>query len=385
MPKKKSTKKKPVPKKVFFPCQYCGKGLKSIQGKTIHEKSCPLNPINQQQPQQVATDIEAVQQAEKITPQMQEKIENILDTDKKQEATFLLKGLNDQQQQILKENRPLTDLEKNQFKEVLEYLQHQKEISSYDKAEKTIKGQTKVYQASEILDSIKPAQNLTVQQAVALDIIQDTRERKQLHQLYMQQKIENLNNPKKSSDSVDFQKQVFDLQNDRIKSLEKNRSEGNIKGMVEDYEAIKKLGETFSDKEKSSPGNELVNEIAKSVIPGIVDMGKEALKKKQQQQQNFPTPQTPNISPEQNPEIASGENNQSENVSQSESLIEKGPGQQPSPAQASPEPTDAQLLADNSLRDPNRPAQDYSDLDFAQNLYMSAESPALPTSTAPQS
>jgi len=314
MPKKKTTTK-PKAKKIYFPCQYCGKGLLSQQGKSTHEKNCSLNPDRQQQSQQ------SIQQPQPptITPQMQEKIKNQLDADKKAEKDFILQGLEDKKQQLVNEKRDFTPEEKIQFQQVLNYIQDQsadkQEIASYDTAEKKLKGKGKVIQAAEALDDIRPNKSLTIQEALALNIVEDTIQSRQMNRIYMQERIQKLNQEPRESSGSKFQEKIL-LQ--LIDNMGKSAGENDIEKFEKNYSAIKKMIDVVGEKSPATEGFQQLAGIAKSYAPIF-----EAFLSKKQGQQNPQPPQeiiTENISP-----------NASQSIIETDLIEEQGKPDYPAP------------------------------------------------------
>ena len=219
MPKKKTTTK-PKAKKIYFPCQYCGKGLLSSQGKATHEKNCPLNPINQQPKN------ESLEITKKITPQMQDKMQNQLDTDKKAEKDFILKGLEQKKQQAINENRDLTPQEKVQFQEVYNYIQDQsadqKEINSNLTTVKKFDSKAKMVKAAEHLEGLNSGQKMDLQSALAFDIITSAQDNRRMNQMYMQEKLNKISEPKETSSSKFQEKLLFQYSKQNRKMIWKN-------------------------------------------------------------------------------------------------------------------------------------------------------------------
>jgi len=280
------TNKKPKAKKIYFPCVYCGKGLLSSQGNATHEKNCRLNPNNQ------AQRIESSEQLKKITPAMQEKIKFQLDADKKAEQDFILKGLEQKEQQLKNENRNFTDLEKVQFKEVYNYMQNQsarqQRIDSNLTDANEIGSKSKIVQAQQQLASLNPGEKMGLQDSLGAAVIMnamqqqaDAQQARQLNNIFIQEKIKSLNEPKESSSK--FQEKLL-LQ--LIPNMNKAQSENDIEKFEKNYSAMKKMVDLISEKSPTSEGFQQIAEIAKSYAPIF-----QALLDKKQQQL-FPTPQT---------------------------------------------------------------------------------------------
>ena len=362
MPKKKSKSKgfEKEPKQ----CPHCLKWF-DTRGLQKHMASCAANPDRQQQSQQ------SIQQPQPptISPQLQEKIKNKLDAEKEKERDFILRGLEQKKQQAINENRDLTPQEKVQFQEVYNYIQDQsadqKEIDSNLTTVKKFDSKAKMVKAAEHLEGLNTGQKMDLQSALAFDIITSAQDNRRMNQMYIQEKLNKISEPKETSSSKFQEKLLFQL-------LEA-KQENDLEKFTKTFEMIKSMQSVIGEKEGGS--SEVINQIAKSIIPPIVDFGKKVFEKKQgqpnpQQLQNPQQPQeiiTENISPNAN------QINNPNLIEQEQAHV---PTQSPAP-QPEQFPSDQELLNNPQLRDQYSPLANYPNLQFATDQYLTA-----PTSTS---
>jgi len=311
MPKEKITKKKPIPNKVFFPCQYCNKGLKSIQGKVIHEKNCPLNTTNKKEPEKEINEIAKIIPKETI-----KKMENNLDPLGNQ----ALESLEKKKQEISSGKKPLSPEEKQKMQVVLDFVQDQKDKQLMIEEKRTQ------------IDSIKQDSNLLRAQKELKDLqgsggeIFDEKFQQFIFKLKaMEIALGNKSNNQSDNsmtsqlmqENRDIRKQNFDL---ILTQMKEAKSENDLEKFTKTFEMLKGMQSVIGEK---SGGTEIITEIAKQLIPPVVNLGKQVMDKRQQDQLNFPTPQNPavspgTVSPETTPEISPGENSPNINMPEGE-------------------------------------------------------------------
>jgi len=337
----------PKEKKEKVECELCGKKFKNLAGLAGHKRfahgSQPIE--NETEALQTIQEIES----SPISPESQEKLD-------------LLKL----QLQNKTESQKLSD-------------SAEKEIQAKSQARRSMK---------EDLDIMKIEEELAKRQPSSQDDIDKMLTRRERVAL-----IKSLENPQQSQSSTDHQLQSererYDFQLKMMEKFQELKDEKkDIVQTMSEFKTFTDVAEQHAKKSGwiKSAGDEspwaYIGNALTDLLPKLIDFGKESLAQKSQQQEQFfknHGAQTPAPG-----EILPGENNQSENNVSHESFEqEQAP---PSPAPVTQQmPSDAALLADNSLRDPYRPVQDYPSLDYAQNLYLSAQSPQIPpTSTTPQ-
>lgn len=301
MPEKTETKKKV--KKVFFSCRYCNKGLASPQGKSTHEKNCSLNPTNQE------PKIESAEIAKKLSPATIEKMEA---------ATSPLKAVENRIKQAAEHGEPISPGEQESMAEILKFVkkqtEDQQEIDSNLKTAEKIQSEAKIFQATEILDTAKSGSKLDIKDALAISIIQnsqqaqqDAQQNRQLNNLFIQEKIKKLNDPKETSGGK-FQEKILTIFLNKMLEAE---GENDISKFEKNYAAMKKMIDLVGEKSPASEGFIQLGEIAKAYAPLL----QEAFSKKQQQRQ--PQQEMPPEAPQGNPddkikELVSGDHNYSQ-------------------------------------------------------------------------
>lgn len=338
MAEKKEDKKQ---KKVYFSCQYCNRGLRSKQGLAEHEKACLLNPANQQ------PKFESSEMAEKITPEMEDKIKEKINSNNLLTQKFILDGLESKQEQIREENRKFTPDERNKFDEVLDFVKKQKESKEEIEQDKLtaekIKGKSKIMNAVSELENLKSGEKMGLQEALAYSIIQDTLQSKQLNQIYMQERLKQLNQPAESSKSDKFQEQVLGI---LLKNLVEAKNEDDISKFEKNYTAIKGMIDLVGEKSPATEGFQVMGEVAKAYAPIVKEIFDKKQKNSTQKITNiqYPTPEMPVGAPIEAP------NQENPNVLE---VIHNQKQEEMLPLAS--EPTDKQLMQMNFLHDENYP------------------------------
>lgn len=367
MPEKKEAKKKV--KVVYFNCKYCNKGLKTAGARTNHEKNCPLT---NQEPK-----IETQEVAKKITPELQEKME---------EATSPLAVVENRIRQAEEGGVPISQEDQQVIKEVLKFVQAQKkdqeEIDSNLQQAEKIKSKSKIVQATQDFENLKPGDKIGLQEAMAFSTIlnaqtqqQSAQQTQQMNQLYIQERMRKMDQPKETSNK--FQEQLLLT---LIKDMNQAKAENDIEKFSKSYEAVKKMTELIGEKDTGTAA--ILGKVAEQIIPPLMDLGKEAMKQKQGHPEflKAPAPAVPTANP--------GPESQSDNISlPEEGVVSSPPSHNPgepavAPPQENPEPSDEELMNNPELRDEYRPVQ-LDNTSINQYLNIDKFEKFAPSSTAP--
>jgi len=333
MAAKKEAKKKV--KVVYFNCQYCNKGLKTPGAKTNHEKSCPLNPVNQE------PKIKSSEIAKTIPPELQEKL----------------------QEQLSPKLPTFTEEEKQKLEKISTFIksrsEDQQETDSNLQAAEKIKSRRgivtekgKFMNAVADIQGMKPDQEITLPGALAFSVIEDTLQSRRMNQLILQERYAKLNQPKEKSSDSKIQDQITASV---LKKIIETSPEDDMESFTKKVEFARKIGELVGDKEKGAGEYiaDTVGKLGEQIAPALLDMAK------QKQQQAMP-PQIPQQNPtQQNPNIESNNPGVEPKV-----LENEGGATLPAPSPApnlneeispqpisNPEPSDEQLMKMPQLRD----------------------------------
>lgn len=284
MPKKKTTEK--AEKKEFEICPNCKQPFGKGAALREHKKSCNKK-------YGIEAPLKSSEIAKRITPELQEKMEH---------ATSPLAVVENRIRQAQEGGVPISQEDQQVIKEVLKLVQAQKmdqqEIDSNLQQAEKIRSKSKIVQAAQDFESLKPGDKVGLQEAMAFSTImnaqsqqQAAQQTQQLNQLYIQERMRKMDQPKETSNK--FQEQLLLT---LIKDMNQAKAENDIEKFSKSYEAIKKMTELIGEKDTGTAG--VLGELAKQIVPPLMDLGKEVMKKKQNQPDFLaPNPPVPSSNP----------------------------------------------------------------------------------------